>query len=209
MMRTHHTSRGFTVLELLLALTVTAFVGLGISSMLEMVRAGAAGELDRRSILLRAHAAQRRLRAYISPALNIPQMDGARGFVLWLHDEKPADNIHLTELRVVWFDAATELISVERVEFPETMSQALKDQLDIAYPATSDFFTLMEDQRALGNTTTEILVDEVMALGIELSDPTPGDATRIYLTLTLRDSMDEEYDVLLATGLPNHIQPAF
>ncbi len=208
-MRTKQTSRGFTVLELLLALTVTAFVGLGIASMLAMVRAGAAGELDRRSILLRAHAAQRRLRAYISPALNIPQMDPDRGVVLWLHDEKPMNNIHMTELRVVWYDAGNELITVERVKFPEAMSQVLKDQLDLPYPASTDFFTLMEDQRALGYTTTETLVDDVMGMAIELSDPTPASATRLYLTLTLRDSTDQDYDVLLATGLSNHTQPAF
>ena len=134
--------RGIALVELLLALVVTSFVGLGVASMLHMVGGATSADQDRRSVLLRALTAQVRLRSYVASGLCVLQHDEKKGVAVWLHDNKPSGNVHVSEVRVIWFDDASQRLLVERVEFPEEWSQALKDANDVVAAAGADFFTI-------------------------------------------------------------------
>ena len=106
-------TRGLTLLELLLALSVTAMVGLAMSTAMTATARGMTNAGDSRSALQRANVAYTRLRGYTIHSLSLLQHDPTKGFVLWGSDDYPGGKVNLSELRVFWFDAALGVISVE------------------------------------------------------------------------------------------------
>lgn len=208
--------RGLLMVELLIALAITAMVGLGVASMMTMVGRSELENRDSRSVLLRTHAMQVRMRSYFQPALAILDYQGVGGgmlggatpgMALWLHDERPEDNVHLTELRVIWFDEDAGSLSIERVAFPEGWSKAMKQAADIALPADADYFQVMETKRAEGHTKIDIIGDEIADFAATFNQKNPIDSERVALALWVEDSSGETHEVLMAFGLPNHRKP--
>jgi len=207
--RTRTARRALTVLELLLALMVTGLVGLGIASMLTMVSSSASADQDRRSVILRSHAAQVRLRAYVVPALCILQHDPNEGIAIWLHDERPRNNVNLSELRVIWWREGERRLVVERVVFPEEWSDLMKEMADHPLPAGTNFFDTMAAQRGLGRTQSETLIDQLEGFEVVFNEASPLDAARIRFELTLATDGGDTHESLLAMGMPNHRHPEY
>ena len=83
------TRRGFTLLETILAISITAMVGAGIATMMAVLGSDASMQYDLRSVLVRSSAAQSRLSAYIAPARCLLEAD-AGALVLWFDDSRRA-----------------------------------------------------------------------------------------------------------------------
>ena len=66
--RSRSPKRGFTLIETLLAISVTAMVGAGIATMMSVLGSDTTMQYDLRSVLVRSSAAQSRLSAYIAPS---------------------------------------------------------------------------------------------------------------------------------------------
>ncbi|HBS28984.1 MAG TPA: hypothetical protein DEB06_05940 [Phycisphaerales bacterium] len=195
------------MLELLLAIVVTSFVGLALSTALTATARGMTGAGDARSALQRAHAAYVRLRAYTDPALCVFQHDPERGFVVWLDDSRYSGTVNLTEIRVFWVKPAEGVVTVERVDFPDEWPEEIVGPLDTVVPTGSDAFTAMLDQRALGNTTEEVLVDGAEQLELIFSTPDPLDAARFQARLTMDAGTEDAQPVLMALGMRAHQKP--
>lgn len=199
--------RGLTLLELLLAVSITSLVGLAMATVMTAAARGMTSAGDARSALQRAHAAYSRLRMYTDTGLCLLQNDPARGFVLWLNDEKLNAKVNLTELRVFWFSPQTGLLTVERVVFPPAWDAAKQDDANVKVNPGADLFALMTDQRALGYTQTETIADGAIAFTVEAAAPAIAEATRFRATLTTDAGPDGQAPVLMAFGLANHQQP--
>lgn len=209
--------RGLALVELLLALVVTSLVGLGVASMLSMVSGAAAADQDRRSVLLRALAAQVRIRAYLNTSLCVLQHDPKKGMTIWLNDQRPDGNVHLSELRAVWFDDAAGEIRVERVAFPDEWSQTLKDSSDVALALGADYFAAIDSMRDQGFTRSETLVDGVAWIDATFDEKNPDDARRVTLSLGLSPGPSAAIqsgsadvaarEVLMTFGLSAHEKP--
>lgn len=199
--------RGLTLLELLLAVVVTSFVGLALSTAMTATARGITGAGNARSALQRAHAAYVRLRAYTDPGLCLLQHDPERGFVLWLNDSRPTGTVNLSEMRVFWVRPDEGLIVVERVAFPPEWPEALVETLDTVVPSASDFFAVMTDQRALGNTAEDTLVDGVIAADLMHAEADPMQASRFRVRLTMDAGTQEVQPVLMALGMRSHQAP--
>lgn len=217
--RTRTNSRpGMALVELLLALVITSMVGLGVASMLSMVSGATAADQDRRSVLLRALAAQVRIRAYISPSLCVLQHDPEQGMAVWLKDDRPDGNVHLSELRVLWFDGGAGEARVERVAFPDEWPQALKDSTDVALALNADYFAAMLDMRKLGYTRTETLVDGVAWIEATFNEKEVDDASRVSFSIGLNPGSASAVqsgapdlaprEVLMSFGLSEHEKPS-
>jgi len=200
-------ARGLTLLELLLGLTVTSLVGLGVASMLTMVGAAAEGARDGRAALMRAHLAQLRLRAYVEPSLAALQHDPAQGFALWLHDENPGDTVNLTELRVFWFDPVAGSLTVERVQFPDGWDEAQRQAADVIVPADSDFFAVITAQRQAGLTVTKTLVEGLASLDLVFNAGAIQEADRLRLSFTIQGDAGSLHEVFLSAGMTAHTPP--
>lgn len=200
-------ARGLTLLELLLAVSITSLVGLAMATVMTAAARGMTSAGDTRSALQRAHAAYSRLRIYTDTGLCLLQNDPERGFVMWLNDEKLNSKANLTELRVFWFTPQTGLLTAERVAFPQSWDDAKKDAANVKVNPAADLFAVMTDQRALGYTLTETVADGATAFLVESPTPDPADATRFRATLTTDAGQDGEAPVLMAFGLSNHQKP--
>jgi hypothetical protein len=198
--------RGFTVVELLLGIAITALVALGISAMLAMVSDVTVQSRDDRSVLMRAELAQVRLRAFTEPALAMIGWDPAQGLAIWLLDDTLGSTINLTEVRVIWFDAALGEVIVEHVEFPGTWTQQMINQANVVLPSTSDFFAAMLAQRQAGYTVTETLLETVQTFDCSFSVKRIN-ATRMRIALSLMSDGGTTKDVFIAVGMPNHTVP--
>ncbi len=209
-MKTNHSTavaarRGLTIIELLIALAITAMMGLAIGSMMTTVGSATGRDSAERTALLRAHAGQVRLRAYMDNALSILQHDDeADAAVIWLYDHLTEDSVNLREIRLI--AVADGAITVEWVAFPENWSEAMKDAADVVLSPGADFFATIAAQRALGQTRTTTLLNHVEEASWALNAPSPQNATRARLALTL-DAQGSPVEAYYAFGLKDHAFP--
>ncbi|MBL0927254.1 MAG: hypothetical protein IBJ11_06325 [Phycisphaerales bacterium] len=203
--------RGLTLLELLIALSITGLTGLAVAGVITAVARGVGSISDGRSAVQRAHAAHARLRAYTEPALALLACDPARGIALWLHDDRRNGRVNLSELRVFWFDREARTITVERVQFPADWPPAWIEQSDGVLALIDDPFAVMLTQRAMGRTRRDVLADGIAEWSLATNAPDPRDANRLRLTLGVvagwntHDHQPE--DALLTFGLANYFRP--
>src|SRR5690606_27206638 len=146
-----------------MGIAITAFIAVGIASMLTMVSSASLNSRSERAALMRSHLAQMRLRAYTEPALCVLQSDPEQGVMVWLHDDNPGETVNFTELRMLWYNADSRTVGVERVKFPDDWAREMIAAADVSIPKGSDFFALIGAFRDAGRTTTETLLEEVTA----------------------------------------------
>lgn len=203
--------RALTLVELMLSLAILAIAGLALASMLAMVGTATLADREGRSTLLRTHAAQTRLRAYLEPALCALQHDPARGvLVIWLADTRAPNIVNPTEVRALWFDAAAGTFVVERVEFPEAWSQTQKDVADINMLASVDFAAVLVAYRTAGYTRQEVIARDVGGVAWSFNVPALSSvqgATRVRAALAMRRSDATTQDFVVATGLASYRTP--
>lgn len=197
---------GLTLVELMLALTVTVVIGAGLASLLTVIGQTTAYDRDARTGSLRAHAAQVRLQAYSDTALCVLQANNDGEFALWLEDGKDSGAVNLTELRVFWI-SDEGVMTCERVVFPEAWTPAQKEAFDVMVPAASDFFNTITLMRGSGYTETVTIVDGVQNAAIDFDPATPVDATRLRYRFTQTYESGVEIDSLIAIALPEHQTP--
>lgn len=199
--------QGMTLLELLLAFSITAIIGLAMATVMTTAARGISGAGLARSALQRVHAAYIRTRAYTDSGLCLLSVDQDKGFAFWLHDETPGGRLNLLELRIFWWNNGDGTLAVERVKLPEGWAKELVDAYNVPISSVGDFFQIMLDQRALGLTSTEIIADGLDNAALAHSAASPKDAQRFRLTLTVSTGPDIQEPVLMTFGLMNHTKP--
>ncbi len=203
----HHRCRGLTLLELLLAFSITAIIGLAMATVMTTAARGLTGASEGRSGLQRAHAAYLRTRAYTDSALDLLAVDPNRGFAIWLHDEKPGQRVNMLELRVFWWNNGDGTLTVERVRTPVGWAPELVDNYNIVLASSADFFQVMLDQRVLGMTASEVIADGITNAGVSYGGNDPQSVQRFRLSLTVSTGQGAEEPVLLTLGLLNYLKP--
>src|SRR5438552_9817226 len=88
-------SRGLTLLELLLAMTITVMIGAGMVAMLGAVNSGVGDRRDTRLTMMRAAAARSRITDYLGPSRCVLAISGAN-LTLWLADTRKSGTVHAT-----------------------------------------------------------------------------------------------------------------
>lgn len=199
---------GFTLIELLIGVAITAIIALAIAMMLTMVSTATANSRTDRSIVLRGQLAQIRLRSYTEPSLAVLAADPAQGVAIWLEDSNPGGRVHLSELRILWFDPALKQVIAERVVFPGSWTEQMKEAADLALPPDSNFFAVMLAQRQAGMTVTDIVLETVSSFTLTPSAKQPVASDRVRFSLALDDENGKSTELYVVVGLPNHTQPA-
>ena len=152
------TRRALTLLELMLALSITAMVATAISGMMSAVITGVSTRRDNRSLMIRANAAQTRLAAYIAPSRSVLDATDS-DLVLWLEDARESGTVHATEIRWLKFDAIEGTIDVYFVDFPDSWQQTAKDLADRQYAADANWKMVLDAYQSNGWISTLCLVD--------------------------------------------------
>lgn len=199
--------RGLTLVELLLAFSITAIIGLAMATVMTTAARGLSSSKEARSGLQRAHAAYIRTRAYTDSGLCLLSVAPKKGFAFWLHDETPGGRINLYELRVFWWNNDDGTLTVERVVPPDAWAQELVDSYNIPVSAATDFFHLMDEQRVLGYTKIETIADGIISSEVAFATDDPQDAPRFRLTLVVSTGGGDQEPILMTFGLTNHLKP--
>lgn len=209
MNRTHprRARRGLTLLELLLAISITVMLGAAVASVLTAASRGMTASRNSQSALQRAHALQSRMRAYSDPALCLLDYRQDEGMSMWLEDPDASGDISLGEVRVFWFDGEAQAVTVERAEFPADFDEATRALYDIPLSPEADFFAEMEALRALGYTRTETLADGVGAASLSWDGLTLREQPRAVFRVRLQIDDDTPQETIACLGMPNHTEP--
>lgn len=198
---------GLTLLELLLAVSITAMVGLAMTTVMTSVARGLTSTKSERSALTRVHAAYVRLRAYTDPALCLLQHDATRGFAIWLEDSKPGATVNLREMRAFWFDPASGRLTAERVKFPAAWPPELQDSFDIDLSPGADFLAEMKTQRTLGYTSEQTITDQMNGFTLAFDNILTQKNRRFRLTFQAFAGDVGDKPVLTAYSFPDYLEP--
>jgi type II secretory pathway pseudopilin PulG len=199
--------RGLTMIELLLAISVTAMVAAAIASMLAAVSAGVVTKRDARSLMVHASTARTRLAAYIGPSRCLLDA-GESNIVLWLNDSRKSDTVHATELRWLLFDATAGTIDVLFVRFPSGWSQADCDLADQEYPVTADWSNVLVSYQTNGWIGSFTLVDGLAAVNVNLDAVDPLEAEHVTYELGV-DTVEGAANIAVSATIHVHQPPSF
>lgn len=197
---------GLSLLELLLALTITVMVAGAIAAMLGAVSTGVSTRRDNRTVMVLANAAQSRLAAYIAPSQCVLAINGSN-VTLWLADSRESGTVHATEIRWLLFDASRGVLTAHYVSFPESWSQAACDLEDLEYEAETDWAAVLASYQSKGWTASQDLVDTLDSVTV-LADAELAMASR-HLTYQLAFETDAEpVPITVAATIRLHEPPA-
>lgn len=174
--------RGLTLVELLMAVMITAMVGAGISGMLGAVSSGVGTRKDNRDIMVLAHAAQCRLAAYLATANCALEVSGG-DLTLWLDDSRVSGTVHATEIRWLRFIPATGELIVEYVAFPDAWTQTACELADDEFDSNADWETVRLTYSGKGLLESRALVDHLAAVVIVKDELSTHSARHIAFDL--------------------------
>lgn len=181
--------RGLTLLEFLLAMMITALIAVAMGGMVTAV--ARATELDRytRETTVRSQTAMVRLGSYITPARCILESN-TDSVVIWLDDQRESQTVHATEVRWLKFNAGTGTIELHYVKFPDAMSQADRDLLDVELPvATTDWWATLDSYSTLGYSAFVRLCDGISDFNVYRGTATDQGKRLVTFTFTIEESI--------------------
>lgn len=201
--RPHH--RGLTLVEMMLALAVTALVAGAIAGMMSAVSAGVGARRDARSAMIRANLASIRLNGYAAPARALIDVEDER-FALWFNDDRPGGTVHVSEVRWFEFDALAGEIIVKYVSFPAEWSEVQKNLQDVPYAATANWWLILTELESRGYIREKVIVDGLLSVRFEC-ETTDLNSHIISAAIEL-DSEDSPYPVRITATIRNHQPPS-
>lgn len=198
-MRTPSQRRGLTLIELMLALTITVMISGAVAAMLAAVASGVDARQDQRSVILRAGAAQARLSSYIVPSRAVLNAS-PHTLVLWANDNRPGGTIHASELRWIEFHENQGVVTVSYFELPDGWSDKQRYIGDMEYAQTANFASVRNILDGAGVLRTVELIDGLEDVSFRVDSPvlsaqlvgfvlvfeTRQDPVRVRLTTSIR-----------------------
>ena len=134
--------RGLSLLETLLAISITAVIGVAISALMAAAANSLSSRDDGRSTAIRLATTNIRLGAYIAPSLCV--LDKSNNHItLWFEDSRTSNTVHASEIRWITFDSEAKILSVKFVDFPENWSQSMVDEADFECNSLTDYASVL------------------------------------------------------------------
>lgn len=208
-----HRAAGLTLVELLIAVAITAIVGAALLTLLHAVAHATETDVHTREVVIRSHAIDSRVSLYtdVSLALLDIRSDG-NGFALWLSDSSESGSVHASEIRWFVYDPKERTLSVHYVQFPDDWPQELKDLWDqeyiaAAYAAGDAWWTVLEDYQAQGHTASTLIGDSLAGIDIAIATDHEYEADRLRLTYLFGEGETSRDAVLTVASFENHLIP--
>ncbi|MFM9959557.1 MAG: hypothetical protein ACKVZJ_15985 [Phycisphaerales bacterium] len=196
-----------TLLELLLALSITVLTGAAAAAITLAVARSLTSMNDSRSVTNRANLVQARLRGVTDTASCVLETNLDKGVAVWAGDDNPNGRVNISELRIIWFNKAEARVTTERVQWPAGFTPEVITANDLVLAAADDPFGAIEAQRALGRTVTQIIGDRLTVSAIDADDKTTIDAHRFRVFSTIISDAGEPVELLTCLALPDYAKP--
>lgn len=137
MSQRHHSTKqrrmqAMTLVELLLAMSITSIVTLAAGGMLTAVSYGSSERTDLRSLVVRQELIAHRLAAVIRASRQVLDSDNNQ-LVLWVSDTNNDQTAQLSEVRWIERDTDKNEINMLQLVFPSNWTQEQIDTLDKDY----------------------------------------------------------------------------
>ncbi|MCX5659911.1 MAG: prepilin-type N-terminal cleavage/methylation domain-containing protein [Planctomycetota bacterium] len=176
-------SAGLTLVELLLAMTVTAIMGMAIAQMLIATSSATNSRNDMRALITRQKALTVRLDEAIRGSTMV-LASGSNYLVLWMGDTRADDVPNLSEIRRIEYDSSLgQLISYKAV-FPGSWTQAAILAADTQYALTSNFNTVTTGLKGSSTFPAEIWSRNIAGWSITLNNASAQSATLVSYRIT-------------------------
>ena len=153
--RTNHRRRGFTLVEVMLAVGLLGLVGAGILSFLGAFATGAQARAHVSDPALEATLAVRRLDAIVPEFRTVLAANGTQA-VLWVSDRVPSRTVHLSELACLRVDAARGELLLDTVDEATLVADRTRET---EFAASDDFVAAIESARRAGVLRTRVLAE--------------------------------------------------
>lgn len=167
--------RGMTLVELLLAMSITSIVALTAGGMLTAVSYGSAERTDIRSLVVRQELISHRLAAAIRASKQVLEYDNEQ-IVLWVTDANNDLTPQINEVRWIELEGEANTLSRYQVVFPELWTQEQVDTVNKDYATGSS--RAVQTNLVSAHVTGELWADHVSDWLI-----TPGNSTVTQSTL--------------------------
>jgi hypothetical protein len=195
-----------TLMELMLALSISVLVGGAIAGMMDALTSGVLTHRDMRESMVRASTAQVRLKSYIETSSCVLDTDGTQ-MVLWRSDRRVSGTVHATELRWIIFDADKGELQVDFVAFPDGWTDTVKSLADDEYElATADWDAVRSAYDAAGHLETLTLADGLDDVSVILDDATATTARQVAYDMSITTESGS-VDVQLSCAIRAHEAP--
>ncbi|MCG8507871.1 MAG: hypothetical protein MI741_01465 [Rhodospirillales bacterium] len=188
----HRAAHGLTLVELLLAVSITSLVGIGIAMMLTAVTYGTDEEKSRRKLVVAGKAVSHRLSAELREARMI-LAEGDSYVVLWMRDLDDNDAPSLLEIQRIECDSSSDEI---RCYSPASGAT------DTAYTLADNFNTITNAIKGTADFPQAIWASDVTAWTIDLDTVDPQQASLVTYRLTVSSGQMSDTSVF-AVALRN------
>ncbi len=198
--------RGLSLLETLLAISITAVIGVAISALMAAAANSLSSKDDGRSTAIRLATTNIRLGAYIAPSLCV--LDKSNNHItLWFEDSRTSNTVHASEIRWITFDSGTKTLSVKFVDFPASWSQSMVDEADFECNSLTDYASVLSSFDSSEYITTVPLVDSIETCNFWINQPNPVEATRVSIRFTLASVFGVTKDSMIDESIRLHVTP--
>lgn len=180
-----------TIVELLLALTITSLVALSTGMMLVGVSYGTTSNAQMREVGVRLKTVTTRLNAALRGSKMILATDSDY-IVLWTSDARADDGPNISELHLIERDPATGELRSYEADFG-SMTEAQIEAIDTLYPLTDNFRNVATALKAGSMFPGTVWAKHVTAFACTYSgaDPQAAPLINYRLTVTL-DGLTEQ-----------------
>ena len=176
MMRTRSRRRGLTLIELLLALAGTAFVGAAVASMLVAVSYGTRADKDMRTLVVKHKTIDARLSGAIRASCTVLEQSDDL-LILWMYDADGNAQPNLAE--VCRIERASDVMTAYRA--PDDLDEAD----NVAWPLDADFDALTAALKGGASFPGEIWATRMTEWTIALDAADASEARLVSYRFTL------------------------
>ncbi len=198
--------RGLSLLETLLAISITSVIGVAISALMAAASNSLSSKDDGRGTSIQLATTQIRLGAYIAPSLCV--LDHSNSHVtLWFEDNRTSSTVHVSEIRWIAFDEATKTLSVKFVDFPQSWSQSMVDEADFECNSLTDYASLLSTFESSQYITAVPLVHSIESCNFWINQTIPIEATRVSARFSLASEFGVTKDSMIDESIRLHVTP--
>jgi len=201
------TRRGLTLLEMTLAIGITAVIGAAIASMMAAATNSLTSKDDGRQSAIRLATTQVRLGAYIAPSRCLLAKNNS-SITLWFDDSVESKTVHVSEIRWIKFDEETKELAVMFIQFPEDWSQDSIDEANVECNEMTDYSVLFDMYQANSMIDSIQLVDSMQSCKFWIDTSNPLEAKRISIRFSLISSFGQTSDAYIDETIRLHQSPS-
>lgn len=190
-MHKNRTAKGFTMAELVIAISITTVIGLAVTGMAVGLSNIQEHSRNYYESLQTSRIASERLQEMLRSALLVTaSSDDA--LILWARDERDPEKINITEIVYIYLDRDLRELRMRSVVFPDSMNKDTAASLDdtVGMGAADDTKVILEAGKLPMYDSVQVLAEKVTDFEVYTDlDPPKTRAVKFIISIGEGDEM--------------------